>query len=385
MSNSSMRRITTGGAITEAGDANAMRVQVCQLNQLALNGLVPMFDASERMFCFRLKREGSRLVREGTSRRYTIMSLLGLHQAEAQGLHSPIDVREVTDDFLRQTDWISNCGDLGLLLWLSVLVLPERLPDAWSALKLDQTFAEPKAKEGRTMELAWLLTGLAQMRLALPTTRPEITDLAIRTYRLLKENQGDHGIFRHLAVEKTLAGVLRGHIGSFADQVYPIYALTRFAQAYKVHAALDEARRCAEAICRAQGPLGQWWWHYDALTGRVAQRYPVYAVHQHGMAPMALFALEDSGHGGFGEAIYKGLCWITGQNELGFDMRDRSARLIWRSLCHARKTRVLLDRVRALAGGRKQPEKVDKLAVTYECRPYELGWLLYAWARRGPE
>jgi len=68
--------------------------------------------------------------------------------------------------------------------------------------------------------------------------------------------------------------MLRGHIGSFADQVYPIYALARFGQAYGVQPAVEMAGRCGEAICRMQGPSGQWWWHYDTRTGKVFETYP---------------------------------------------------------------------------------------------------------------
>ena len=67
--------------------------------------------------------------------------------------------------------------------------------------------------------------------------------------------------------------------------------------------------------------MGQWWWHYDSLTGNVFQRYPVYAVHQHGMAPMALFALADAARLDFSQSICNGLAWIYGgNNELAVDL-----------------------------------------------------------------
>ena len=65
--------------------------------------------------------------------------------------------------------------------------------------------------------------------------------------------------------------------------------------------ALQNSLQCANAICNLQGPLGQWWWHYDSMTGRVAERYPVYSVHQHAMAPMALFAAQDACNADFRE------------------------------------------------------------------------------------
>jgi hypothetical protein len=76
---------------------------------------------------------------------------------------------------------------------------------------------------------------------------------------------------------------------------------------------------CALGICQARGPLGQWWWHYDSVRGRVADGCRVFSVHQHTMGPMTLFALGET---------------------------------------------------------------FEDLKVLFECRPYELGWLLYAFAGR---
>src|SRR5208337_2321146 len=150
-----------------------------------------------------------------------------------------------------------------------------------------------------------------------PKLAETLTDLAVETYHRLIENQGDHGFFGHLNTKRSLAGRLRGQIGSFADQLYPIYALSKFATSFHVKEPLALALECAKAICRAQGKLGQWWWLYDSRTGRVLSRYPVYSVHQHGMAPMGLFALQEATGQNFTEAIYRGLQWVYGTNELG--------------------------------------------------------------------
>jgi hypothetical protein len=232
------------------------------------------------------------------------------------------------------------------------------------------------------MELAWFLSGLAHAMLSSPATRHELMDQAVRTYELLANNQGDHGVFGHVATRSTLAGVLRGRIGSFADQVYPIYALTRFAQAGGASSAFRRAQDCAEAICRAQGPLGQWWWHYDAATGRVVQTYPVYAVHQDGMAPMALFALGEAIQLDFSGPIYIGLGWIGGENELGSDLCDTSSGVIWRNIHRRSNWRKYYHEVRELVRPAGNAESDEDLKILFECRPYHLGWLLYAFAGR---
>jgi hypothetical protein len=357
------------------------RTDIGGLIEGALKGLVPMFDVENQLFCFRLKQSGTKFVREGLSRRYTIMTLLGLQRSENAGLKSPVEILPVLDGLLRDTAWVTNIGDLGLLLWICAESSPQRLREVCSRVDLQGTFNQSRVvREGRTMELAWLLSGLVHASLAYPDEFHRIGDLAHRTYKLLCQNQGDHGFFGHLGRGGTITGLLRGRIGSFADQVYPIYALSKFAQMYGVREALETARNCADEICRVQGPMGQWWWHYNAATGRVAERYPVYSVHQEGMAPMALFALQEAAGLDYGEAIHKGLSWISGSNELACDLRDASG-VVWRCIYHGRRHKVYLDRILSILGSDANGSTNGK-SLLPECRPYELGWLLYALAGR---
>jgi len=368
--------------VFEAGQMSPINLDVRHLCELALNGLVPMFKPEKQLFCFSRKRTPQGLVRQGLSHRYTIITLLGLRQCEATGLSSPIDIEAVLRHLLKDTAWINNIGDLGLLLWLCALVSPDRLSEVHAGVVREGVLERfPEPHEGRTTELAWFLSGLAHATLAIPQQALDLRGLAFQVYELLRQNQGEWGIFRHLS-KRTIAGILRGRLGCFADQVYPIYALTQFARAFNVQAALEMARSCAEAISRLQGPQGQWWWHYDSITGRVYGKYPVYSVHQHGMAPMALFAVAEATRLDFTEPIYKGLQWITGKNELGCELRDEAASLIWRCIYHRNKFKESFSRVLTLYGSRRDGESLKDLGVNFECRPYELGWLLYAFAGR---
>ena len=173
-----------------------------------------------------------------------------------------------------------------------------------------------------------------------------------------------------------MAGVVRGRVGSFADQVYPIFAMAHFSQVFGHQEARDNALRCARAICSLQGSLGQWWWHYDSVTGRVVEHFPVYSVHQHGMAPMALLALEETCGADFDAHINRGLSWISGANELHQDLENSDAGVAWRCI-QPPKSNPYAAGVRVLMG--KEPSR-GPLHILYECRPYELGWLLYALA-----
>jgi hypothetical protein len=356
-------------------------LEVRELVELAANGLVEMFDPETKLFCHRLNRTAGGLVREGHSPRYTMMTLLGLHRLENAGIPSRINIKTVFDNLLQTRDQMSNLGDLGLLLWLCAVVYPEDLAKVYSTIDISvalDRYAE--AREGRTMELAWFLSGMAHAQMAVSGHQPDLARVALETFEQLKGNQGETGIFGHLA-RKSFSGMLRGRFGSFADQVYPIYAFSKFFRAFGVQEALQLANNCARAICTAQGPSGQWWWHYDSVTGKVIEQYPVYSVHQHAMAPMALLALEEAGGADFTSAIAKGLNWIFGNNELSWDFRDTSANIIWR--CGYPETyRRRLSTILTLLTGRSISPSSTHMKIKFECRPYELGWLLYAFAGR---
>lgn len=352
---------------------------VRRLNTLAVKGLVPMFDSEKQLFCYKLKQTPTGLVREGISPRYTAITLMGLHRLGESGATSPIEIKRVFDVLMTDTGWVDNIGDLGLLLWLCALVAPERLDEVNRRLDISSALTRFRdARQRRTMELSWFLAGLAHQALACPEKLAGTRDLAVETYRRIKRNQGKEGIFGHLASNEGIAGMLRSDIGSFADQVYPVYAMTKFSQAYEDEKATKSALDCALTLCEAQGSLGQWWWHYDSSNGQVAESFPVFSVHQHGMGPMALLTLGEAVQSDFGPWIHKGLQWID-DNELGFDMQDDSANVVWRCIERSRPNRIWNAAIN-LVTRREDRESRGGLRTLFECRPYELGWLLYAFA-----
>jgi hypothetical protein len=345
-----------------------------------------MFDPDKLLFCYRIRKDGTNMIPEGLSSRYTIMTLLGLHELEKAGGAFPFDVNRIFSGLIRNIDWITNIGDLGLLLWLHAALRPDQAPEWCPDLHIEKALDHyPDARECRSMELAWFITGLSQQVLTRQSAK--FAAIAIQAYKRIELNQGKGGFFRHLGRKANLNGLIRGRIGTFADQVYPILAMTHLSQACGLQEPLDRAMDCARGICDAQGALGQWWWHYDSAQGRVVRRYPVYSVHQDGMAPMALFAAgEASGHD-FKNAIYKGLRWIAGANELGEDLRDLSVNAIWRCIFPKRKSVMYMDDLAGLLGRPRNSASPHDPTILYECRPYHLGWLLYAFSRdlRGPD
>jgi hypothetical protein len=377
MSNTSFRAVTDNGP-TQVSDE--MRGTIHRLTTLAVNGLVPMFDPEKQLFCFTLKKTERGMAREGISRRYTVITLMGLHRLEESGAASPIPIKPVFDGMLANLDWVDNVGDLGLLLWLCALVAPDRLAELERRLEVKTALTHSRqARQGNTMELAWFLTGLSHGSLACPEKAQHMKDLAFETYRMLVKNQGEHGVFGHLASNGGAVSMIRNRVGSFADQVYPIYAMTKFSQAYGDKNAMERAFDCALTICEAQGARGQWWWHYNSSNGQVAGRFPVFSVHQHGMAPMVLLELGEAIQSDFSPWILKGLQWIR-VNELAFDMEDAATNVVWRSIYRSTPRRMWSTAMAFLAQ-REDPETRRGLKIMYECRPYELGWLLYAFAK----
>jgi hypothetical protein len=104
------------------------------------------------------------------------------------------------------------------------------------------------------------------------------------------------------------------------------------------------------------------------------------------MAPMALFDLFECGGDDHRAAIALGLGWVEHHPETAAPLVDEDRGVIWRKVGRreprkaVRKVRSVLTAVRP--GLRLAP--LDRLfppgPVDHECRPYELGWLLYVWA-----
>jgi hypothetical protein len=115
----------------------------------------------------------------------------------------------------------------------------------------------------------------------------------------------------------------------------------------------------------------------------------VYSVHQHAMGPMALLDLADAGGEAYLDAIRRGLRWLAGPPERRSGRPDPlvldEPPITWRKVARADHRKIvrglraastrIVPGARVAALDRVYPPGV----VDHECRPYELGWLLYAW------
>ena len=318
----------------------------------------------------------------GTSLRYAAIVALGVSWLPSDSQPALLGGHRLHDfvALLVKRQAVSrNLGDIALVAWSAAQIDHPLLPDALQRLR---EFDRLTAAE-YVVEAAWVVSALAEAR-----TRTDVEEyLALARRRLLDSVAPGSPLFPH-ATGPGLVKSYRDHVACFADQVYPVQALARLHHSGEDPAALAAARATAEQICRLQGTEGQWWWHYDARTGDVIEGYPVYSVHQHAMGPMALLDLAEAGGGDYDEPIRKGLRWLSGPAELGapaepmlLDGEGLTVRKVYRGDprkivrgLHTLTTRARPGLRLPVVNRVYRPRALDR-----ECRPYEFGWLYFAW------
>lgn len=313
----------------------------------------------------------------GNSLRYSAIAGLGLLRLTDSMQRTVLGgdtCYDLVGRLAKRLEEISSPGDAALLCWAAADTGHAELPRTLAKL------AELVSADGSrrcVVDAAWAVS-------ALVAARPHVdveADLAQARARLLAARTGP--MYPHVIGGG--AGWYRAHVGSFADQVYPIQALARLHGSADDPAALAAATAVAAGICAVQGDAGQWWWHYDSRTGGVVEGYPVYSVHQHSMAPMALLDLADAGGPYHLDEICRGLRWLVNRPETCEEMVLGEPGITWRKVGRT-DPRKMVRGLRAAATRIRTGTRLSALeqlfppgAVDHECRPYELGWLLMTW------
>ncbi len=322
-----------------------------------------------------------KLTPAGISDRYAAITALGLLRLPE---HAQRDVlagetgHELVGRLAMRLDEMTGLGDVALTCWAAAESRHDALPRALERLAQVDDMTRPTY----VVDAAWTVSALVAARSL--ADAEEHLDRATR--RLIAARRG--ALFPR-ATGDGGATWYRDHVGSFADQVYPLQALARLHASADDRSALAIAETAAEAICTAQGEAGQWWWHYDSRSGDVVEGYPVYSVHQHAMAPMALMDLADAGGASHQDSISRGLAWLREAPETREALVLDDPPITWRKVARA-DPRKAVRGLRA-ASTRVRPgwriSLLDRFfppgIVDHECRPYELGWLLYTWLSEG--
>ncbi|WP_244489760.1 MULTISPECIES: hypothetical protein [unclassified Rhizobium] len=319
---------------------------------------------------------------EGDSLRYTAIAALGLFQVDRttqQQILGGNTVLDLANACVVRATTSADMGAVALAAWAAAEA------GRFHSMPLFRQLVQILASDTSiaTVDCAWALSaGLAARQFG------DTRDVVSLATKRLMSGRSSSGLFPHM-LPASASGRFRAHIGCFADQVYPIQAFSRLHAAQPNIEALSAAEACAERICALQGPAGQWWWHYDTRNGGVVEGYPVYSVHQHAMAPMALLELREAGGTDHSQAIIKGMRWLDEHPEVSTPLVAAEKGVIWRKVGR-REPRKIVRAISAvttaLMPGLHVPG-LDRLfppiCVDYECRPYELGWLMYAWLSGG--
>ncbi len=327
---------------------------VSKLGNLSAEALDDMISGTDIM-CQDASLHDGLLMKSGESFRYSAMALLGLKKAgKLEKRHMPIFSR-----LSKEVSTLSNAGDIGLYIWLAS-ELKEKIEP-----RVMERFVSLAKSCTATMELSWCLIAMTRLWKANATD----ADDAKNIFEKIKNNFNAETSLFHYSAEK-------GRLSTFNNQVYPIHALSEYNILSSDENALDIASRCAEKICALQGTDGQWWWIYDVDKGVVSDGYPVYAVHQDGMAPMALFALRNAGGPNFSANVKRGLLWLHKPPEVSGELVDEKEKIIWRSVRRKSFLRKICSGLARL--GMRPFNRMGLFEINHETRPYHYGWILYA-------
>ncbi|SEM33489.1 hypothetical protein [Streptacidiphilus jiangxiensis] len=374
-----------------------------RLLRLAETGLPAMYRPERKTFVFTraavtpaVLGAEPRLEDRGESVRYAAITVLGaklLPEDRQRPIFGGLTAAEYAGVLVEQLPGVGNLGDAALVTWAAADTRHPKLDDALARLAALDDLDEGAAQPRYTVEAAWVLSALCAARGLTDATGVE-RRLQTARDRLLRARLGAGPLFPH-ATGPGLLPWYRAHVGCFADQTYPLQALARAHASTEGGdpAALAAADACAARICELQGEGGQWWWHYDARHGTVVEGYPVYSVHQHAMAPTALLDLTEAGGADHGEAIRRGLRWMTQVPELREapgggtpePMIHDDLGVTWRKVFRGdpRKAVRAARGVGSLLVPGLRLEPLERLyppvALDRECRPYEFGWMLHAW------
>jgi hypothetical protein len=355
------------------GAAGPDRVaQVRELESFAISRL-PALQRGDGVFCHEI-RVGERP--EGRSLTYTLIVLLGLLRAEEHGLEHGFHLGALRSRVLSEISEL-EAGDLGLALWAESRAEGDAVQELVGAL--DACLQKGSLETVMSMHVAWIVIGLTEAG-ARGELGPGEEILAAARTQLVESRRPHGGLVAHVARGR------RRRLPHFADQIYSVLALSQLARIRDDGAARDGARAIGDLLLENQMPNGAWPWIYDALRGTVVEPYELYSVHQDSMAMIGMHGLtEATGEPRYREVAVRSMDWNYGANELGVQMFDPGAGMIYRSIRREQRFhRALQARNAAAAYFRAAPRLAapEELELNRGMRPYHLGWILEAWAGR---
>lgn len=360
-----------------------------ELAGVALKALPQMYDERSSLFSQKALPQGDRLVNRGENAYYSAASMVGILSQPLVSPDAVVPVGKALDALLTACDTDHGPPLLSTTLWAGALAGDPRSTRLVASLEgsLDVEQTESAA-------LGQVLRGLVVGAERFPEVRDAALDLGQRCAgELLGRHSAHSRVFRAMPRRPSgLRTMLGARIASFASQVYPLLGLASL-YAYRGETPPAALRQTAEHLVEAQGSLGQWWWLYSPSSATVLEGYPVYSVHQDGMAFMGLVPVERLGEGSYREALALGVEWLYGRNELSLTLIDEEPPFICRNIqrvgsdadapfgiSRSNFYRTVARSLRPGSVSDQTKASPDELEPLRECRSYHLGWLLYAYA-----
>jgi hypothetical protein len=357
-----------------------------ELAKLSRELLPNMWDLNTRLFSnkTRIGRDDT-YINERANPLYSAIALVGLlEDGAADGAHVSGLVGKTLDALHSVHGAGADFALGGCLMWAGALAEDSRTSNV--LMRITRTL---NVRRASSMELGLLIAGLVKCREHTSQLRDKV-DAAIPEIRdeLLGRFSGSGNLFRGVSPGR-LATVREGRLTSYASQAYAIHGLAELARCVE-GSVRPECAAAAQQLVKEQGSRGQWWWQYSRESGHTVEGYPVYSVHQDGMAFMALGTLHNLGHAAYDKPLWLGLRWLFGENELGESLVSQHPDMIFRCIqrrgsdadgISGMSRRNRMGAVLASVGlypAAGTHAKLGTLEILRECRSYHLGWLLYA-------
>jgi hypothetical protein len=365
------------------------RPRLRDLAEVALRSLPEMYDERSGLFSHKAELREGRIVNREPNRYYSAAALVGILSQTIVPADEVVPVGRVLDALAEATEVERNWSLLGTALWAGALAGDARFARLVGVL--DDALVVERAESAG---LGQVLHGLAIGAEAFPGQGERAARVADRCAGELRARFSPAAeLFRAQPLRPTgVRSLLGTRISSFASQVYPLLGLSSFAR-WRGESPPPMLRLVADRIVRAQGPQGQWWWLYSPRTGAVLERYPVYSVHQDGMAFMGLVPVERLGEGSYSEPLSRGVDWLYGDNELSTSLVQDDPPFICRNIqrlgsdadapfgiSRANHARAIARSLRGSPEDDGVIHDASQFEPLYECRSYHLGWLLYAYS-----
>ena len=353
---------------------------ICNAAKLGLNGC---YIDPFKQLPYTTRLGGGQVQLVGTSLRYAAISQIGISRWLNYHAEDKRSLPNLWPAIEKRISEIQHIGDAALVLWAAIESREsnsDRFVDVLLSLWPHQRDLCNAVELGWVVQAAVLSSKYENGHLA-NKIRPLLDD----AYSHLKSLYcSQYGLFRrHNRKGRFEVGRT---VSCFADQIYPIIAMSSYGAAFNDDWSIRCAASVEESICKFQGPLGQWMWHYDVDSGKICEEYPIFSVHQDAMAPMAILAADKVSGADHTKNIELGMRWLWGQNELKENLIVPEKGIIWRDI--ERRELPKFSRFARSACCVLQADKLHRLLgkpiwgfkVNPECRPYHLGWILYAWA-----